>query len=258
MPEPVIRFFGKSDVGKKRDHNEDRFFFSEIYNYAILADGMGGRHFGEVAAEMTVDVVKGKFDSFFPSSIDEIRNTDQTQAIDMVVCLLDEWIRDANFRVWDRGQKDERFREMGTTLAMVYALPSFAVVAHIGDSRVYQLHEGEFSQVTSDHSFVNSQVATGAMTAEEAQASTQKNIITRAIGTHRNVKPEFKTTRVSRGDRLLLCSDGLSDMVSDDRIAALMAQSKKGDLILDDLIAAANEAGGKDNITVLMVDYVDG
>ncbi|MCB9832344.1 MAG: Stp1/IreP family PP2C-type Ser/Thr phosphatase [Planctomycetes bacterium] len=255
MSEPVIRFFGKSDVGRKRDHNEDRYHFSEIYNYAILADGMGGRHFGEVAAEMTVETVKDKFENYFPSSIDAVRDSDQGQAVDMVVCLLDEWIRDANFQVWDRGQKDERFREMGTTLAMVYALPTCVVVAHIGDSRVYHLHEGALTQVTSDHSFVNSQVATGAMTAEEAQASSQKNIITRAIGTHRNVKPEFKIARVAKGDRLLLCSDGLSDMVSDDQIAILLGQSKKGDLILDDLVAAANEAGGRDNITVLMVDY---
>ncbi len=257
MPEPVIRFFGKSDVGRKRDHNEDRFYFSEIHNYAILADGMGGRHFGEVAAEMTVETVKEKFESYFPSSVAEIRGSDQGQAIDMVTCMLDEWIRDANFKVWDRGQKDERFREMGTTVAMVYALPSFVVIAHIGDSRVYHLHEHRLAQVTIDHSFVNSQVATGAMTAEEAQSSSQKNIITRAIGTHRTVKPEFKVVRVARGDRILLCSDGLSDMLGDDRITALLEQMKKGDQILDDLIEAANEAGGKDNITVILVDYMD-
>ena len=255
MAESIIRFYGKSDVGKKRDHNEDRFFFSEIHNYGVLADGMGGRHYGEVAAEMAVDVIKDKFAHFFPESFHSLRQTDQANCADMVVCLLDEWIRDANFQVWDRGQKEERFREMGTTLAMVYALPNLAIVAHIGDSRVYHYSKGQIKQVTSDHSFVNSQVATGAMTAEEAQTSNQRNIITRAIGTHKQVKPEFQIPHITVGDRLLLCSDGLSDMVTDDVITEFLSSDVKPDLLLDSLVAEANKNGGRDNITVLLVDY---
>ena len=163
MAEPEIRFYGITDVGRRRDHNEDSYYFSESEHYAIIADGMGGRHYGEVAANMTVQVIREKFETFFPFSIREMRRTDQGNCTDMVVCLLDDWIRDANRAVWDKGQKEEQFREMGTTLAMVYTLPNTVVVAHIGDSRVYHLHGERLRQVTSDHSFVNSQIATVTM-----------------------------------------------------------------------------------------------
>ncbi|MCA9321383.1 MAG: Stp1/IreP family PP2C-type Ser/Thr phosphatase [Planctomycetes bacterium] len=253
--EKPIRFYGVSDVGKRRDHNEDAFFFSESEHYAILADGMGGRHYGEVAANMTVDVVKEKFASFFPPSIKDLRKTEQTHCADMVICLLDEWIRAANLAVWSKGQREEQFREMGTTVVAVYALPNMAVVAHIGDSRVYHLTGGSFRQITDDHSFVNSQVQSGVMTAEEAQASAQKNIITRAIGTAKHVKPEFKTPRLASGDKLLLCSDGLSDMVVDEVIGDIVASGDPPQRILENLVSEANANGGRDNITVLLVDY---
>lgn len=255
MAETPVRFYGITDVGKKRDHNEDAYYYSESDHYGILADGMGGRHFGEVAAGMTVQVIREKFETFFPRSVRQIRYSDQTHCTDMVVCLLDDWIRDANFAVWSKGQREERFREMGTTLAMVYALPNIAVVAHIGDSRVYHLHEDRLEQVTDDHSFVNSQVATGAMTKEEAQVSTQKNIITRAIGTSRHVKPEFKTRHMALGDRLLICSDGLTDMVEDEVIQDMLATGDKPQKILESLVNEANANGGRDNITILLVDY---
>lgn len=255
MAETPVRFYGITDVGQKRDHNEDAYYYSESDFYAILADGMGGRHFGEVAAGMTVQVIREKFETYFPSSVRQIRRVDQTHCTDMVVCLLDDWIRDANFEVWSKGQREERFREMGTTLAMIYALPSIAVIAHIGDSRVYHLHSGEMEQVTSDHSFVNSQVATGAMTREEAQVSAQKNIITRAIGTSRHVKPEFKTCSASAGDRFLLCSDGLTDMVDDEVIREILSSEDKPQKILETLVGEANANGGRDNITILLVDY---
>ena len=256
MSDPIIRFEGRTDVGRRRDHNEDRFYVSEIHNYAVLADGMGGRHFGEVAAQMTVDVIRERFENFFPPSILDLVKTDQARCADMVVCLLDEWIRESNFQVWNRGQREEKYREMGTTLAMVYALPSCAVIGHVGDSRIYHKSGANLALATLDHSFVNSQVATGAMTAEEAQSSSQKNIITRAIGTHRHVKPDFKVLRMSPGDRLLLCSDGLSDMVADDQIAAILGKEEKGSVILDELVETANENGGRDNITVILVDYI--
>ncbi len=255
MPDSIICIQGLTNVGRKREHNEDRFHTSEIHNYAILADGMGGRHFGEVAAQMTVDFLRERFENFFPLSMEALRRTDQTRCADMVVCLLDEWIRDANYQVWNRGQVEDKYREMGTTLAMVYALPSMAVIGHVGDSRVYHISAETMTLQTLDHSFVNSQVATGAMTEEEAQTSNQKNIITRAIGTHKHVKPDFKTIRMAKGDRLILCSDGLSDMVEDQAIAAIAGQEGKAGDILEDLIEEANQNGGRDNITVILVEY---
>lgn len=256
MPETIIRIQGLTDVGKKRDHNEDRFYVSEIHNYAVLADGMGGRHFGEVAAQMSVDSIRDRFENFFPESITNLRLSDQVHCSDMVTCLLDDWIRDANFQVWNRGQKEEKYREMGTTLVMVYTLPSMAVVAHIGDSRGYHIDaDGKMTLVTTDHSYVNSQVATGAMTQEEADASNQKNIITRAIGTHRQVKPDFQNVKMQKGDRLLLCSDGLSDMVESEAISEIASRDEKGKHILEALVEEANHNGGRDNITVVLVEY---
>ena len=253
--EKPIRFFGLSDVGRRRDHNEDAYFLSETGRFAILADGMGGRHYGEVAANMTVDSIREQFDTFFPPSVDEIRRTDQSRCADMVTCLLDEWIRHANAMVWKKGRNDERYKEMGTTLVMVYALPSLAVVAYIGDSRAYLVHDGSLELVTHDHSFVNSQVASGAMTEAEAQESKQKNIITRAIGTGLHVKPEFRYPHIGPGDRLLLCSDGLTDMVPDEGIQEIFDRGLPAQETCQALVDAANEAGGKDNITVLIVEY---
>ena len=255
MAETAIRFYGITDVGRKRDHNEDAYFFSESDYYGILADGMGGRHFGEVAAGMTVQVIREKFETFFPRSIRQLRGVDQAHCTDMVVTLLDDWIRDANFSVWSKGQKEERFREMGTTLAMIYALPNVAVIAHIGDSRVYHISGGDMDQITRDHSFVNTQVATGAMTKEEAQASNQKNIITRAIGTSRHVKPEFKICHSKPGDRFLICSDGLTDMVTDEVVQDILAGEGKPEKSLEALVHEANTNGGRDNITILLVEY---
>ncbi len=255
MAEPAIRFYGITDVGRKRDHNEDAFYFSESDHYGILADGMGGRHFGEVAAGMTVQVVREKFETFFPRSVRQLRTVDQLRCTDMVVTLLDDWIRDANFAVWSKGQREERFREMGTTLAMIYTLPNTAIISHIGDSRVYHVSKGDMSQVTNDHSFVNSQVATGAMTKEEAQSSAQKNIITRAIGTSRHVKPEFKVCHAVPGDRFMICSDGLTDMVSDEVIQDILVGEADAQNVLASLVHEANTNGGRDNITILLVDY---
>ena len=253
--ERPIRFYGLSDVGRRRDHNEDAFYISDEDHFAILADGMGGRHFGEVASNMTVEIVRERFANFFPPSLRKLRRIDQSRCADTVVTLLDDWIRDANFAVWRKGQSDEQYREMGTTLAMIYALPTAAVVAHIGDSRVYMLHQGTLLQVTHDHSFVNSQVDSGAMTAEEAQLSAQKNIITRAIGTGRHVKPDFRIMHAGPGDRFLICSDGLSDMVADEVVRDVLDSEAPGQKKLERLVAEANANGGKDNITVLLVDY---
>ena len=254
-PESRISFHAISDVGMKRTHNEDAFHISADRSYGVLADGMGGRHHGEVAAHMTVDMLRERFESYFPASIEALRRVDQHHCADMVVCYLDEWIREVNRAVWNKGQADEKFRDMGTTLVTIYALPSLAVIAHIGDSRVYHLSEDEFVQVTDDHSFVNSQVANGMMTAEEAQTSTQRNIITRAIGTSKAVKPEIKTIHWQPGDRLLLCSDGLTDMVSDDVIREILLSDKPSDDILTTLVGEANANGGRDNITIVLAVY---
>lgn len=255
MAHRTIRYYGITDVGRKRDHNEDAYHVAPESNFGLLADGMGGRNFGEVAANMAVDLLREKFETFFPPSYAKLREVDQTHVADMVTCLLDDWVRDVNFRVWQKGQEDDQFREMGTTLVATYTLPNIAVLAHVGDSRAYLVQGEEMTLITRDHSLVNSQLESGMITEEEAAASTQKNIITRAIGTGKDVKPEVSTCHTSPGDRLVVCSDGLTDMVTDEEILQIVLDAADEQSALEALVARANENGGKDNITILLIAF---
>lgn len=252
-----IRYFGVTDVGQLREHNEDALHFDADNHFGVLADGMGGRMFGEVAARMTVDIIRDRFENFFPPSVRETAETDQAHSIDMVVNMMDDWINDANLAVWKKGQDDAKFREMGTTVVVFYAFQNAVVIGYVGDSRAYHVNGHEIRQLTEDHSFVNSQVRSGVMTAEEAAVSSQRNIITRAIGTEKRVKPDYEIVRIKEGDRILMCSDGLSDMLPDDVIVDTMQGQTGGGEALSALVDKANSAGGKDNITLLLLDYVN-
>lgn len=247
-----MRFFGLTDVGRKRSDNEDRFAVSDEHQYAILADGMGGRSYGEVASSMTVDGLARCIEHEWPRSLDRLERGEQMAAI---THLVDEWVRMVNGEVFARGEADERYREMGTTLVFLMHRLGQICLAHIGDSRCYRFAGGKLELLTEDHSLVASRVKQGEMTAEEARDSDQKNIITRAVGTAEKVKPEIHWHPVKSGDRLLLCSDGLTDMVDDDAISAILAEGASIEEATQQLVDAANEAGGRDNITAILVDH---
>jgi protein phosphatase len=252
----VVRFYGRSDVGKKRDHNEDAFYFSEEERYALLADGMGGRLYGEVASEMAVSLLREIMRRYLPRSTEILVRANETHARDMLVCFFDDLIRDVNTRIFARGREDARYAEMGTTLAFLYALPAHAIIAHVGDSRIYRYRAGAVDLLTEDHSFVNSQVKAGMMTAAEAELSTQKNIITRAIGTSAKVKPDIRVIPVLSEDVFLLCSDGLSDMLETDDLKRLLGEARTDiELAVEKMIELANEKGGKDNITAIVAVF---
>lgn len=206
---------------------------------------------------MAVELLKEKFESFFHPGIRKMSKSDQARSADVIITTLDEWIRDVNRVIWSKGQADDKYREMGTTLAMVYALPNVAIIAHVGDSRAYLIRGETISQITTDHSLVNSQVETGLITKEEAATSNQKNIITRAIGTTRSVKPEFDILHMQRNDRLVLCSDGLTDMVEDEVIRQIITENDDSEAALKRLINEANNNGGRDNITILLAHWVE-
>jgi len=241
-----------TDVGRKRSDNEDRFVVSQDSQYAILADGMGGRLFGEVASEMAVQGLSHYIEQDLPRSLGRLDRFDQGS---MVTNLLDEWVRRVNRDVYDKGQADERYREMGTTLVTLLGLDGQVVLAHVGDSRCYRWRRrGGMTQLTEDHSFVNTQLKQGVITEEEARESSQRNIITRAIGTADRVKPEIHVFPASSGDRYLLCSDGLTDMVDDEAIGQALSGGDDLETIAKVLVDMANESGGKDNITVILVE----
>jgi protein phosphatase len=247
-----IQCFGKTDVGRKRELNEDSLHFSEKDRMCLLADGMGGRDFGEVASSLAVSTLNSHLHKFFPKSLEGRRLAEGGNIVDVLVQSFDGWIRDVNTIVYEFGAFDHRYREMGTTLALLYQQEDFVVVAHVGDSRVYRIRGGAVEQLTEDHSFVNAQVKVGILTREEAATSRHRNIITRSIGTRAAVKPDVRVQQAVAGDVYLLCSDGLSDLVEAKEMAEVVSRGPDLRVAVDALIALANERGGGDNITVIL------
>jgi protein phosphatase len=174
----------------------------------------------------------------------------------MTVNLMDEWIRDANTQIYVKGHSpDGPFGGMGTTLVCILVLERQMIMAHVGDSRCYRLRKGTLKQLTDDHSLVASQVKSGHLTADEAREATHKNIITRAIGTSEHVKPDVVVVPLEDRDLFLLCSDGLTDMITDEDITKLLTTGRSLEERAQTLVAVANDRGGRDNITAVLVDY---
>jgi len=251
----LLRFHGLTDVGQKRTQNEDCFAVAGDEQYALLADGMGGRLYGEVASSMAVDIIGRHIREDMPASIRRLEKSEQAV---MAVNLMDEWIRNANTAIYNKGIEDERYQEMGTTLVAALALDRQLVLAHVGDSRAYRYAGGRLSQLTDDHSYVNSQVKSGLLTEEEARESTQRNIITRAMGTAGKVKPDFRIHLYSPNERFLFCSDGLTDMIPDEEMSSILERDLDLERTAESLVSAANAAGGADNITVILAEATDG
>jgi len=248
-----ISCFGKTDVGKKRELNEDSFHFSEKDGICLVADGMGGRDFGEVASSLCVSTLNSNLHKYFPRSLRALRLGAGGVAVDVIRQAFDGWIRDVNSIVYEFGALDHRYREMGTTLALFYQQNDFVVLGHVGDSRIYRIRDGAAEQVTEDHSFVNAQVKIGLITREEADRSQHRNIITRSIGTRPAVKPDVAVLPALVGDVYLLCSDGLSDLVEPNEMSSIVGRAGRDlEAAVDSLVDLANERGGTDNITVVL------
>jgi PPM family protein phosphatase len=251
---PPIRItcFGRTDVGRRRELNEDSLHFSEKDGVCLIADGMGGRDFGEVASSLCVSTLNSHLHKYFPKSLEGRRLAEGGPLVDVIVQAFGGWIRDVNTIVYEFGSLDHRYREMGTTLALLYQQQDFVVLAHVGDSRIYRLRGGDVAQVTEDHSFVNAQVKIGLLTREQAEKSAHRNIITRSIGTRAAVKPDVSVHPAVAGDVYLLCSDGLSDLVEAHEMAKIVQTHATLQAAVEALVALANERGGTDNITVIL------
>lgn len=214
---------------------------------------MGGRDFGEVASSLCVSTLNKTFKKYFPETLRGRSMNDDDVIANVVRQTIDTWVRDMNGVVWDFGSVDTRYREMGTTLALVFHEEDYVAVAHVGDSRVYRIRDGVIEQMTEDHSFVNAQLRAGLITPAEAAASQHKNIITRAIGTRAVVKADVAVHAAQLGDVYLLCSDGLSDLADEgDILATMRDQGMDLERSVQALIDLANDRGGKDNITVVV------
>ena len=223
----------KTDTGRQRPANEDSAVArAPIF---VVADGMGGARAGEVASRLAIDV----FQEGFPDS----DNREE---------MLAERVRDANRTIYDRASQEPDLEGMGTTLTAAYLDDGHVAIAHVGDSRAYLFRDGELRRLTQDHSLVDELVRRGKLTEEQAAEHPQRSIITRALGIEPEVEVDTWSYPVRAGDVLLLCSDGLTSMVPEERVAAILAPAPTLERAASHLIEEANAAGGRDNITVIL------
>lgn len=245
--------------GLRREGNEDASCVRADIGLYLVADGMGGHAAGEVASRLAVETIE--------SFINDTRKADLSSTwpfpYDTTTSLDGNRLR-AAFQLANRrlttamGDNDD-LRGMATTAVAILLTPDGATAAHVGDSRAYRLRKGVLTGLTEDHSWVNEQVRAGLMTDADARRHPWRNVVTRAITGGDDPQPELAPLELLAGDRILLCSDGLSSVVANDQIATLLGASTSLDLICQTLIDAANDAGGPDNITVVLiqVEHVD-
>lgn len=240
-----------TDPGLVRPHNEDAVFADAGLGLAILADGMGGYNAGEVASGMACTLLATNFSRFIPTCTGR---SDAAGDPDFAAHHLVSEVTAANLAIFNAAQGQPQYAGMGTTLVAAWFYDNRVHVAHVGDSRLYRLRRNRFEQLTRDHSLLQEQLDNGMITVEEARFSQNRNLVTRALGVEPGVEVEVHAHDVMPGDILLLCSDGLTDMVEDEEIS-LTLQTLGGNLELaaEQLIHVANDNGGRDNVSVILI-----
>src|SRR5688500_14518936 len=249
-----IRYAAKTDVGMKRTHNEDYFSLIEDEQLFLVADGMGGHASGEVATKMAAETI-GEFyqrtredeEVTWPYKMDRSLSYVENR----LVCA----IKLANLRIFETSCRDIRYKGMGTTIVSTLVCGDKIYVGHVGDSRVYRIRDNGIHQLTRDHSLLEDyKEARPDMTEEEARNFPHKNVITRALGMRDNVVVDISKVDLADGDRFVLCSDGLSGMLTDDEIHNITRRHEDLEKVVSELIDRANAAGGTDNITAMVVE----
>lgn len=247
----VLEIVTRTDPGMVRSHNEDAVYGNASLGLAILADGMGGYNAGEVASGMATTLLASNFAGLIPDA--------KPQAVDasgrrVAHLHLEQEIGNANLAIFNAAQSQPQYAGMGTTLVCAWFYDNKLSLAHVGDSRLYRLREGLLEQLTRDHSLLQEQIDSGMITPEEARHSQNKNLVTRALGVEPGVEVEINDFEVMAGDIYLLCSDGLNDMVEDEEISlTLQTLGSNLGLAADQLIQMANDNGGRDNVSVILV-----
>jgi protein phosphatase len=243
----IYKFCAKTDTGRSRDNNEDSVAVDEETRLAVLADGMGGYNAGEIASGMATAFIKSEMSRWLTEVGGMARAKEVRRA--MEIC-----VDSANLSIFNAAHSNANYTGMGTTLVVAVFRDDVLVLGHIGDSRCYRLRAGKFEQISRDHSLLQEQLDAGLVTPEQAQHSNIKNLVTRALGVEEIVLLEVNEYAVELGDIYLLCSDGLSDMVQDAAIAKIVTTEVGLEQKSQMLIDAANDNGGRDNISVLMVE----
>lgn len=233
-----MKFYAASDKGRARKQNEDAYLASE--HIFAVADGMGGHVSGEIASAIALDTIKKLFSKSYSKG--------------ELLARIETAYQQANKAIYDKAAENPDYTGMGTTLLMVVPAGNEFCIGNIGDSRVYLYRQGHFSQLSEDHSLVAQMLKAGKLSEREAESHPLKSIITRALGTEPTVKADLSLVEVYKGDRLLLCTDGLTGMVKDAEIAEVLASNYSLEDTCHRLIEKANARGGLDNITVILVE----
>jgi protein phosphatase len=250
-----IEVAGETNVGMKRNHNEDNFSIIEEAGLYIVADGMGGHASGEVASQMAVDAMREFFSATaqdpertWPYKMDRSKGYEENRLITA--------IKLANLRIYESAQRDPRQRGMGTTIVALFAVEDGVYMAHVGDSRGYRIRDGHIEQMTEDHSLLNDYIKMKRLTPEEIANFPHKNVIVRALGMKDTVKVDTRFEQPRAGDTYLLCSDGLSGPVTDPDLLTIVSGERDLKTAASKLIQRGNENGGPDNITVVLARWI--
>ena len=257
MKHPLrIEVAGQTDVGRKRTHNEDNFAIMPEFGLYVVADGMGGHASGEIASKMAIDTLREFFESTaedpertWPYRMERGKGYEENRLI--------TGVKLCNLRIFEQAQRNARQRGMGTTLVALFAVEDGVYVAHVGDSRVYRVREGELEQLTEDHSLLNDYKKMKRLTEEEIRNFPHKNVIVRALGMKDSVKVDTRLEEPRAGDVMLLCTDGLCGPVQDQEILQIVQSTTELPQVVGRLIDAANERGGPDNITCVVARWVE-
>lgn len=241
----TVEFFSATDTGRARSNNEDAVAVDEPSALFILADGMGGYNAGEVASGMATTFIKTELSRWLAEASEAATDNDVRRAMDICV-------DNANRAIFNAANSNPQYAGMGTTLIVGVFREARLLIGHVGDSRGYRLRASRLTQITHDHSLLQEQIDSGLITPEQAAFSANKNLVTRAVGVEDTVVLETHLHEVQQDDTYLLCSDGLSDMLDDETIAGLLTASDSLPETASALIAAANQAGGRDNISVIL------
>ncbi len=240
----MLKTFSITNMGRKRKQNQDFVFSCEqpvgkLPNLFIAADGMGGHNAGDYASKMAVETI-----------VERIRVSSFTES----ERILEEAISAANRLIREKARESSDLEGMGTTVVAATCLGDILCVANVGDSRLYVVNGREIRQITRDHSWVQEMVRRGGMGKEEAKNHPDKNIITRAVGAEDDVKADFFTVRLKEGDQILMCTDGLTNMLEDEEIRMILNGARDIVEKAQRLVDAANDRGGRDNISVILIE----
>lgn len=238
----VIQAVARSDVGRVRVRNEDLTLIDPARRWAIVADGMGGYRGGDIAARIGVEVSNKELDRAYSAQ----------WGVSEASRALAAAVQEANLAVYRAGDEDPELINMGSTLLLVSPASGHLVSAHVGDSRLYRLRGGGLRRLTRDHTLLQDYIDDGTLSDEEVRLSGARGVLTRALGVHETVDPETGVHDLACGDLLLMCSDGLTDMLHEEDIAELLSGDSL-DTAADALVLAANARGGRDNISVVLM-----